>query len=427
MKQLVNLPSLNFQVIINFLIYCTSTIFIRSISFFVLPFIMHKISPSEYGSLSLLSAFTVIMTALLGLGLRQLFSIEYFHANNQQRQTIIHDILIMYTAIALPILGLLWHIRITLIHIFFFNTVTSMQLFATFIIIITFFYIELMYQLLQYQQKIKHVTLLQCTVAFVIAGCTLITVFYCDYGITGIIWSQAIGYCIACIMAIIYFFRDHGLRFKYVPFQQIQYYLWYGLPFTPTILANWLLASGDRWILGYFTSMHEVGIYAVADLACQLFYAIVLQSWGASYLPYIMKQYQENSHQLQNIEYENQRIMWISMAGCSITITLGYPLAWMILPKIVPSAYLQAINYLWILLMGQIFLLGSYFAAALIQYHKRTYFLAFALFIPALLNIILNCIMIPLGGIMGCSLATAISYGVYFLITYSYNKRIINS
>jgi Na+-driven multidrug efflux pump len=171
--------------------------------------------------------------------------------------------------------------------------------------------------------------------------------------------------------------------------------------------------------------MHEVGIYAVADLACQLFYAIILQSWAACYLPYIMQQYQQNKDAILRIEQKNQQIMWISMMIGAIVLTTGHPIAYLIGLKLLPSAYWQAVRYAWVLLMGQLFLLGSYFAAAFIQYHKRIYFLAFALFVPALFNVILNMVLVPKWSIMGCSIATLISYGIYFGITYWYNRKLL--
>ncbi len=410
----------------NFLTYSFGAILIRGFSFFILPLIMYKISPSEYGTLSLTTAFTSITTAIIGLGLRQVLSIEYFHADLHKRTSLIQDILIIYTAVALPTTIFLWQVRSTLIRIIFFNLINSFQLLGILIAIFCSFYSELMYQLLQYTQAAKRLMILQCSLAFGTMVSTLVTVLYLERGITGILWSQTTSIIIAAIIAII-FLRKYQFTAPFTGklLMPIPYYLWYGLPFIPGILASWILSSADRWILGYFTTMREVGIYAVADLASQLFYTLVLQSWAASYLPHIMKRYQEQPDNLPLIEEENHRHMWGTMIGLALIISLGYPIGYIIVAKLLPSSYHYALRYAWILLMGQIFLLGSYFVAAFIQYRKRTYFLAFALFIPAFLNIILNVIFIPKWGIMGCSIATLISYALYFLIIYRYNKKLI--
>lgn len=408
-----------------FLTYCLGAILIRGISFFTLPLIMHTIAPSDYGIFSLLAAFTIITTAIIGLGLRQFLSIEYFHADMHKRHRLIHDIIIMYTGIAFPIIIALWHLRSFIMSIIFFNAITSYQFLGVLITTFLFFYSELMYQLLQYEQAAKLLILIQCSVALFIAGSTIWSVLYVRIGITGMIWSQTIGACIAATLACTYLYKyRHTVHTHYMP---ARYYLRYGFPFIPGILANWILSSSDRWLLGYYTTMHDVGIYAVADLASQLFYVVILQSWASSYLPYIMKRYQEHPHALTTIEEENHHTMWTAMITLAIIISLGYPMGYFVAQKLLPITYLVSLRYVWILLMGQIFLLGSYFATAFIQYTKHIYFLAFTLFIPASCNIILNFIFIPHWGIMGSSIATLVSYALYFIITYSYNRKLLFS
>jgi O-antigen/teichoic acid export membrane protein len=285
-----------------------------------------------------------------------------------------------------------------------------------------------MYQLLQYQQAAKQLMLLQCSLALYIGICTLYAVLYLQAGITGILWSQTSSTIIAAGGATVFFTMHQqsapSLQNRFMP---VSYYLWYGLPFIPGILASWILSSANRWLLGYFMTMQDVGIYAVADLATQLFYVIILQSWANSYLPYIMQQYQQNPDNLCAIEHDNHNVMWNCMIMLAIIMCAGYPIGYRIIAPLLPIAYRQSLRYVLILLLGQLFLLGSYFAAALIQYTKHTYFLAAALCIPAFCNIVLNFIFIPYWGIMGCAIATLLSYGMYFMIIYRYNKKIMHS
>lgn len=419
-------PLFNAQLVTNFFTYCIGAIFIRGISLLLLPFILHTIPPHEYGTFSLLTAGIAIATTLFGLGLRQLLSIEYFHANQQEQRSLIQDILSIYTIIAVPSLFLIWGVRAPIIRIIFFNTVSAMQFGGALICIFFFFYTELMYQLLQYQQAVKQLILLQCTAASCLAVGTLYTIFYLRIGITGIIWVQTMSTCLMATIAFWFLYKNY-LSVATARLQPTWYYLKHGVPFIPGMLANWTLTSANRWLLGYYQTMHHVGIYAVAELASQLFYIIILQSWAASYLPYIMQQYQQEPENIPIIEAKNHRIMWFTMGGLALLMILGYPIAYMMAVWMLPPTYLAAMKYAWILLTGQLFLLGTYFAAALIQYAKRTYFLAAALCVPAFINILLNCLFIPYAGIMGCSLATLLSYAIYFMIIYHYNKKIIVS
>lgn len=414
------------RLITDFLTYSIGALLMRGISFFTLPLIMHKIAPSQYGTFSLLTAFIIITTAIMGLGLRQLLSIEYFHATKTGQEHLISDIISIYTVFALPAIIIVWYARHIIIAILFFGAVTPLQFGGTLIIIFLFFYSELMYQLMQYRRLARQLIILQSFIGSIVAMSSLYSVFYLNAGITGMVWSQAIGSIIANMVAVVYFVR---LRIHHQsPLNRLYhtpYYLLQGLPFIPSIIANWILSSSDRWILGYYTTMENVGIYATADLVSQIFYVVVLQSWAASYLPYIMQRYSTHPNNIPHIESENRRIMWITMIGCALTISVGYPIAHIVIQKLIPPCYFQSLRYVWVLLMGQVFLLGNYFASALLQYKKRIYFLASALFIPGLLNLILNIIVTPIWGIMGCAIATLISYIIYFMITYLYNKKIM--
>lgn len=414
------------KVIADFLTYCFGAILVRGASFFILPLVMHKLPPAHYGIVSLATAFIAITTAIIGLGLRQLLSIEFFHAQKSARPALLYDIITLYTLIALPTTIGIWYLRAYVVRFIFFNTLNTWQFVAILISIYLFFYVELLYQLLQYTRRAKQLTLIQCTVACLTASSSLFFVFYCNIGITGMLWAQTVGTIAATLLAIGYavaYLPTHRFHFT---MKNTRYYLLYGLPFIPGIIASWVLSSLDRWILGYFSTMYEVGIYAVADLASQLFYSIILQSWASSYLPYIMQQYHSNSHNIVHIERENRRIMTICLLGCALTLIFSYPIIRIIVMRIVPSCYHASLPYAFILLLGQVFLLGSYFSSTLLQYKKCTYFLAAALVIPALLNGILNFIFTPLWGIMGCSSATLISYFIYFMITFLYSKKMIH-
>jgi len=417
---------INASVLKHFFIYSFGSFFMRSISMILVPLNMRKLTPTDYGTLSLITAFITIATALIGLGLRQVLSIEFFHQNDAGKRRIITEMLIIYTMIALPIMIIAWQVRTFIITYIFFNTITTAQLIPALITIFLFFYAELLYQLLQYEQKAMPLTILQMGLALISATITLVALWIFNIGLVGIIWAQTVTTMLATIIFFLFLAKNY---FLYTTIQEglskTYYYLLYGLPFIPGIICSWMLSSADRWVLASYRSMHDVGIYAIADLFAQLFYTLVLIPWSGSYLPYIMRRYAEHKDNIAPIERENRQIMAISMLGTTMVICMGFFFGKPVLYYLLPSTYYAAIPYMFILLLGQIFLLGSYFSSSLIQFHKKTLFLAFALAIPAILNLLLNLILIPYFSIYGCTAATLLSYSIYFMITYRYNKTLI--
>ncbi len=414
------------RVLKDFVTYSFGSLLLRAVSLFLLPFILRILTPADYGALALITAFITISTAVMGLGLRQLLSIEYFHHNLDGQKTLVNEIILIYTLFALPIITIAWQLRSYINHYIFFNALSSSALLACVTSIFFFFYAELFYQILQYQRRSMQLTLVQIMIASMTTLSTFITVWVFKMGVAGVVWAQACGHICATAIAFFSYYTNQYFQFfsskKIVA--KITPYLNIGLPFIPGIICSWLLASSDRWMLGYYYSMKQVGIYSIADLFAQVFNALVLVPWAGSYLPYILQRYKKHAHELNKIEQENQRTMWISMATALVCITLGLSIGKPLLHWILPPTYHASLNYVWILLMGQVFLLGSYFASAIIQYRKRTLFLALALLAPATVNIILNYILIIPLGILGCSIATLISYFVYFAITALYTKTL---
>lgn len=414
------------SVIKHFLLYSFGSFFMRSISMILVPLNMRKLVPADYGTLSLITAFITISTAIVGLGLRQMLSIEFFHQDSAGKKRLLTDMIVIYTTIAIPVVAITWHARSLILHYIFFDTISSAQFVPALMTVFLFFYAELLYQLLQYERKAKLLTGLQITLALISAAITLTALWVLNVGLVGIIWAQTISTLIATLIFVLFLAKEYLIQpVLKETFLKSYSYILYGLPFIPGIICSWTLSSADRWVLASYRSMHEVGIYAIADLFAQLFYTLVLIPWTGSYLPYIMQRYAANKENIAPIEKENRHIMFVSMIGGAVAILIGFFCCRSFLAYLLPPNYYTAIPYILLLLFGQLFLLGSYFASTLIQFRKKRYFLATALALPAIINLILNLLLAPYFGIAGCTIATLISYGIYFMITFTYNKTLI--
>ena len=182
-----------------------------------------------------------------------------------------------------------------------------------------------------------------------------------------------------------------------------------------------MLSSADRWVLAQYSSMHDVGIYSIAAVFGQLFQLGVLMPMQRAYMPIMLEKFAKNKNNLKKVEQWNKKNMILAMIGLAGIISVGYIICRPILYILLPTAYHPAIGYIWLILMGQIFLLGEHFLSLLITFHKKAYFQAVSLFIPSLLNVGLNLLLIPHFKITGCILATLAAYIIYFLTKLIYN------
>jgi O-antigen/teichoic acid export membrane protein len=387
---------------------------------------MKILTPSDYGLLNLIMSFVNVLAIVIGLGLRQAFFLDYFHCSSDQRRVMAREIILLYLFFSVPILLLLFANASLLNHYFFLATAPRTLIALSLLYCFFIFFSELLYQVLQYQTKAALLTILQTGTALMVVVLNLWFLWYLGYGIYSSLVAQTFGLAFVCVVGV-YQFVVHGCytvpNKKDVTVHVLRH-VKQGLVFIPSMLCAWIVASSDRIILGQYTSLHVVGIYSVADLFGQLFQSLVLLPLGSAYLPMLFQKYAARKDDLLPLEAQNQRTMWAALAGAITVLTVGFWSCKGLLYWFLPVRYHEAVQYLWLLLLGYIFLMGNYFASALLQFKKKSFFLAFSLVIPAAFNIFLNFLLIPVYGIFGCVLATTFSYFIYFIITLLYNYAV---
>jgi O-antigen/teichoic acid export membrane protein len=419
-------PLIQSNVLHNFIIYIFGAICLGGFSILLAPINMRILSPDEYGVIALITSCMSIGVTILGFGLRQFLSIEYFHHDTHGQKKLVNQVLIMYLYFAIPVCLILVAFRSQLTQWLSLHNI-SPQLFIISLITMFFsFFAELFYQVLRYQQRAWALTFIQTTIALTSLAFTIILLLYLGLGVMSTFIGQLTSMCMATCAGFYVYRQEKFANYFHLkqPKATILHFLKNGLPFIPGILFGWIISSSDRFVLAQYASMHDVGIYAIADMAGQMFRLLILQSWSGSYLPYILLEYQANKNNLLAVEEKNRKTMWIVLSSLTVTLICCFILAKPLLRIILPQAYHEALHYVLIILAGHIFLLGSYFAASFIQFHKKTYFLAAAFCVPAILNLIFNLLLVERYKIYGCTVATLCSYAIYFLIILWYNARI---
>lgn len=136
----------NSPVIKNFFIYSFGSVVLKSISILLAPITLTILNPTDYGLLSLFNSFTNILVVFAGLGLRQAFSIEFFHHDAVSRKTIINDIIGIYLVASLPIYLLLLNSFPLINSYIFINNATNNLITASLMFCFMHFFVELFYQ-----------------------------------------------------------------------------------------------------------------------------------------------------------------------------------------------------------------------------------------------------------------------------------------
>ncbi|MFC1841638.1 lipopolysaccharide biosynthesis protein [Candidatus Dependentiae bacterium] len=414
---------MNLQVIKNFFIYAFGAFLLKGIAVFIAPIVMRILNPADYGLLSLITNFINILFTCAGLGLRQLLAMEYFHCDTIGRKKVIVDIILVYVVAAVPIFILLFF-NVTFINRFvFFNQATTFIISFCLIIAFMKFFVELFYQILQYTGEASILTGIQVAAALIIIVLNLTFLYKFNWGIFSIVAAQFTSIFLVLLISIYFFISQ--LYYVHLnvacSVKKSAAYIKKGLPFVPRVLFAWVLAMGDRWVLAKYATMTDVGIYSVADMFGQLFQMVIIIPLSYAYIPYLMEKFASNKDRLLSVDRWNLKNMVITMVFLFLAVSVGFVVCKPLVSFVLPQKYHLAMQYIWSLLMGYIFLLGTYFASGLLHFKKCIYFLLVSLLVPAVFNIGLNMLLVPSFAIWGCVIATFLSYLLYFLIIIGYN------
>ena len=186
-------------------------------------------------------------------------------------------------------------------------------------------------------------------------------------------------------------------------------------------LFSWI----DSFLIGYFKTASDVGVYNVAFLLSS-FLLIVPALFLQIFLPIITKEYANNNHELIK-DLSKQIGKWIFILNLPIFIILIlFPGA--IINLVFGSEYIFAENSLRFLSIGVFVYSLLQISENLLSMAGKSKRILLNLIIATIINTSLNLIFIPQYGINGAALSTMVSYiiwGVLSLLTTKHYLKII--
>lgn len=265
-------------------------------------------------------------------------------------------------------------------------------------------------------------------VAFVNLFFNVIFIVFLKGNASSIIIASSIGNFIA----VFYLFKKidiiHLVSLRYLDKKQVTKMLNYSIPMVPNILSWWILNVSDRTILTFFWGASANGIYTIsckfANIINSIF-SIFVMSWQENASLHIKK---ENRDIIFSENINDTLVLFYSLIVISISFLPH------VFNIVIGSNYKEAYIYIPILLVSCIFsilvtLLGGIYVAK-----KLTIEVAKTSILSALINIVINLLLINKLGIYAACLSTLISYMAMFIyriidvkkyvrITFDYRKN----
>jgi len=266
------------------------------------------------------------------------------------------------------------------------------------------------------QQKVKTFSILQAIRSYLTIGSILFTTLVINSNLDVVMIGVVIVEILYVTLLQLFVFSRIGLKLP--SYSVLRTCLAYSIPLVISILSDNLSERADRFIVGYFIGSSAVGAYTIAYRLAKviLIYVIPVRE---TYFPELSKLLEKNK--IEDCKsYLRNGIRYFLML--SIPSVFGFRLVSESAISIISnqSAVNQASPILPVVAVGMILLgLNQLYGVVLVAEGLTTR-LSSVRGSAAIINIILNLIIVPEYGIIGAALSTVLTYvislgGVYWL------------
>jgi O-antigen/teichoic acid export membrane protein len=304
-------------------------------------------------------------------------------------------------------------------HVLFNNNIIVAQLMPLLIIFATLnVVIEHFFRTFQQFKKLSIFLIFQAYLLVLFVAYFAIKDSNIIYVIVGSLIAQIITFIIGFVVII------KNIGFKIPKFLNLKEYLSFGIPNMPTLLSNWMVDSSDRYLISFFLGSIFVGYYSPGYTLGWTFIGLLAAPFIIilpSLLPYHYDQGQEDKVKIF-LKYSLKYFLIFAIpAFFGLSILSKQFLYILTTPEIASNGYLVTpFTALSAVFFGCYII---FFNVLFLQ--KATKTLGSIWILSAIINLILNIILIPLFGFLAAAAATLFVYGLSLVLTIIYSNKFI--
>ena len=253
------------------------------------------------------------------------------------------------------------------------------------------------------------------TIIILVSNILFITVM--NYGVGSLIISNIL----ASIISVIYLDYRLGIHY-YIKFNLKnkiikRNLMVYSIPLIPNVVSWWLMNLSDRYFLNFYKGIEANGIYAVSNK----FPAILITVNSIFYLAWQESAISEYKSKDKNEFYSKMFNLLVVLEFTAVIILL--PFTKLIMKYIVDNKFYSAWLFIPFLYFAAIFNAFSSFYGTGYQSSKETLGAFYTSMYGAIINILLNMLLIPIMGIQGAVLSTMVSFLIIWLVRLQQTKK----
>jgi len=403
----------------NTFIYGIGTVAVKSVTFFFIPLYTHYLSVFEVGIIVLLEVLEVLYIAIAPLGifgaLWRFFNPEkkagrekefissnilFIFAVNAVFCTILFFCASFISEVYLSASNLTGLVRVHVIVMF-------MGLSRT--VLFTLFRI--------YEQAFRFITFVFIDFSLLIL-ISLYFVIGLDLGLRGVIYAKVITGSLVLIFVLFYFVKQFGLHYvhKYVVRS-----LRFGFPLMFNGISLLVLSTSDRFFIKEMISVEASGIYGISYKFGMILNMVFVMPLVQSWLPVLFRL--ENAPE-QKVTYQKIALYYVQI-GSLLMLAIVVASKYMLKITTIEEYHYGIIIVPWVAFAYLLFGLQNIFKAGALIHNKTLQMTQYGA-LAAVINIVLNIVLIPTFGILGAAIATALSYFILMFFMFRLSQKYLH-
>ncbi len=270
------------------------------------------------------------------------------------------------------------------------------------------------------REKLNHFAICNILITFIAASLNILFLVILKTGIQGYFWSFIIAYTIGTVYALIsgraYSIISHFLLKKDLFIKLLMY----SIVLVPNTLMWWIMNASDRIMIISMVGLSANGIYGVSyklPSVISTLSTVFNQAWSFSA---IKEDGSNDRSQLNNKMYDAFFCFQLVITFCLMFFLRIF------MKFYVEESYYEAWKYTVPLLVGNFFMSLGTFLSVQYTVNKDSKGFLFSSSAGAVVNVVLNLILIPILGPMGAAIATMISYFSVFAFRIRNTKKYID-
>jgi O-antigen/teichoic acid export membrane protein len=399
-------------------IYALAALGAPLVSLVLAPFLAHYLSPSDYGTLTILNTAIGLGAGITQLGLGSAFfrAYSYDYTSQRDRRAVVATVTALLCLVTVPVTIAVYLTAPALAELIFGQLrLGNLMILAAAVVLVQNLSVP-GFAWLRAESRAGIFAALSVTNLLISLIANIVLVGILRLGVAGSVVATGSGYAAVVLCTLPIILLVGGVRIRPAIARNV---LAFGTPMVLSLVSYWVLQLSDRYLLTVFGSLAQTATYAVAYSLGTVLSTVVISpftlAWPATMYAIARRRDAAGIFQLV--------FRWFGMlllfSAFGLTLVGKFVLDWLF-----PKTYHAAAPIIPIVAASIVFY-GIYFVFMVgANVRRKTWLAAVFTTAAAVANVALNLVLIPRYGAMGAAASTLIAYVLLAGLAYVANQRL---